>query len=177
MRRRMPGHVGKMSRCVHRVVCVLCGVQASAHILFSLVPEEAIFWMRSWPSSVFSSPRVLVSSSLFLDHSWPALIFAEDCNIVSYPLVEIVNRGRLLVGVVWRCRKRAPTAQLPPRASQKFGVGVVTHHFRRYCRFNVVCRGGGQEGRLLVVREMAFVGGVSFPLRKSLWCAAVGQKY
>lgn len=65
------------------VLCVPCGVRVSAHILFSLVPEEAIFWMRSWPSSVFSSPRVLVSSSLFLDHSWPALILLEDCDIVS----------------------------------------------------------------------------------------------
>lgn len=73
------------------------GVRVSAHILFSLVPEEAIFWMRSWPSSVFSSPRVLVSSSLFLDHSWPALIFAEDCNNVSYPFVE----SSIAVGCWW----------------------------------------------------------------------------
>lgn len=75
---------------VDRVVCVRvpCGVRDSAHILFSLVPEEAIFWMRSWPSSVFSSPRVLVSSSLFLDHSWPALILLEDCDIVSDPFEE-----------------------------------------------------------------------------------------
>lgn len=51
-----------------------------------------------------------------------------------------------------RCRRSStPAAQLPPRASQKFGVGVVTHHFRRYCRFNVVCREGGQKGKLLVV--------------------------
>lgn len=39
--------------------------------------------MRSWPSSVLSSPRVLVRSSRFFDHSWPALILAEDCDIVS----------------------------------------------------------------------------------------------
>lgn len=97
--------------CIAWYVCRY-GVQVSAHILFSLVPEEAIFWMRSWPSSVFSSPRVLVSSSLFLDHNWPALIFAEDCIIVSYPFVEIVNRGRLLVGVVWRFRKSIPTAPI-----------------------------------------------------------------
>jgi hypothetical protein len=103
----------------YMVVSASCGmcrvkVRVSAYILFSLVPDEAIFWMRSWPSSVFSSPRVLVSSSLFFDHSWPALIFAEDYHIVSYPVRGIVNRGRLVVGVAWHCRKSIPTAQLPP---------------------------------------------------------------
>lgn len=141
--------------------------RVSAHILFSLVPEEAIFWMRSWPSSVLSSPRVLVSSSLFLDHSWPALIFAEDCNNVSYPFVESSNRGRLLVGVVWRRRKRTPTAQSPPRASRKFAVGVVTHHFRGYCRFDVVCRGRAEGQVAGRSREGAWSSLVEF--RKSLW--------
>lgn len=54
-----------------------------AYILFSLEPEEAIFWIRSWPSSVLSSPRVLVRSSLFFDHKLPALILLVDCDIVS----------------------------------------------------------------------------------------------
>lgn len=88
-----------MTLSVDRVVGV-CHVEfgLSAHILFSLVPEEAIFWMRSWPSSVFSSPRVLVSSSLFLDHSWPALILLEDCDIVSDPSEE---QSSIAVGWWW----------------------------------------------------------------------------
>lgn len=90
---------------VDRVVCVCvcvyvpCGFRVSAHILFSLVPEEAIFWMRSWPSSVFSSPRVLKRSSLFLDHSWPALILLEDCDIVSDPSEE--EQSSTAVGWWW----------------------------------------------------------------------------
>lgn len=44
--------------------------------------------MRSWPSSVLSSPRVLVRSSLFLDHSWPALILLLDCEIVSDVMLD-----------------------------------------------------------------------------------------
>jgi hypothetical protein len=54
----------------------------STYILVSLVPEETIFWMRSWPSSVLSSPSCLVSSSLFLDHNWPALTLPEDFDIL-----------------------------------------------------------------------------------------------
>ena len=38
--------------------------------------------MRSWPSSVFSSPSCLVSSSLFLDHNWPALTLPEDFDMM-----------------------------------------------------------------------------------------------
>lgn len=68
--------------------------QVFAHILFSLVPEEAIFWIRSWPSSVLSSPRVLVRSSRFFDHSWPALILLLDYTIVSFPVSAIDNRGK-----------------------------------------------------------------------------------
>ena len=60
-----------------------CGGEAvgrrSTYILVSLVPEETIFWMRSWPSSVLSSPSCLVRSSLDLVHNWPALTFPEDC--------------------------------------------------------------------------------------------------
>lgn len=72
-----------------------------AHILFSLVPEEAIFWIRSWPSSVLSSPRVLVRSSRFFDHSWPALILLEDCDIVSdgFARSSVVVKGGLLVSL------------------------------------------------------------------------------
>lgn len=54
----------------------------------------------------------------------------------------------------------------------KFGVGVVTHHFRRYCRFNVVCR-GGQKGKLLVVHGKAPILAVEF--RKSLWAIHAGR--
>ena len=50
----------------------------STYILVSLLPEDTIFWMRSWPSSVLSSPNCLVSSSLFLDHNWPALTLEVD---------------------------------------------------------------------------------------------------
>lgn len=48
------------------------------HILVSLEPLEVIFWMRSWPSSVFSSPNCLRRSSLFFDHNAPALILPDD---------------------------------------------------------------------------------------------------
>jgi hypothetical protein len=51
-----------------------------SHILLSLVPEEATFWMRSWPSSVLSSPSCFVNSSLFLPHSWVALTLPDDCH-------------------------------------------------------------------------------------------------
>lgn len=88
---------GSCGMCV--CVCAPCGLRVSAHILFSLVPEEAIFWMRSWPSSVFSSPRVLKRSSLFLDHSWPALILLEDCDIVSDPSEE--EQSSTAVGWWW----------------------------------------------------------------------------
>lgn len=54
--------------------------QIQTYILFSLEPEEVIFWIFSWPSSVLSSVSCLVSSSLFLDHNWPALTFPEDCD-------------------------------------------------------------------------------------------------
>lgn len=57
-------------------VCNGCFVVA--YILFSLLPEEVIFWMRSWPRSVLSSDRVLVSSSLLLFQSSPLLTLEVD---------------------------------------------------------------------------------------------------
>lgn len=98
-------------------MCLPGGDRVSAHILFSLVPEEAIFWMRSWPSSVFSSPRVLVSSSLFLDHSWPALILLEDCDTVSDPSEE---QSSIAVGWWWGWTALQEQHSRSPIAAQGF---------------------------------------------------------
>lgn len=98
-------------------MCLPGGVRVPAHILFSLVPEEAIFWMRSWPSSVFSSPRVLVSSSLFLDHSWPALILLEDCDIVSDPSEE---QSSIAAGWRWGWTALQEQHSRSPIAAQGF---------------------------------------------------------
>lgn len=94
--------------------CMGSGIyRVVAHILFSLVPEEAIFWIRSWPSSVLSSPRVLVRSSRFFDHSWPALILLLDCNIVSYTDFPIDNGCRN--GVVARLLLAKGGGELAPK--------------------------------------------------------------
>ena len=50
------------------------------YMRLSLEPDEAIFWMRSWPSSVLSSPSCFISSSLFLPQRGPALTLAVDCD-------------------------------------------------------------------------------------------------
>lgn len=50
------------------------------YMRLSLEPDEAIFWMRSWPSSVLSSPSCFISSSLFLPQRGPALTLAVDCG-------------------------------------------------------------------------------------------------
>lgn len=39
------------------------------YIRFSFEPDEVIFWIRSWPSSVFSSVSCFSSSSLLLGHN------------------------------------------------------------------------------------------------------------
>lgn len=52
--------------------------RGAAHILVSLVPDETIFWMRSWPSSVLSSASCFVKSSLLLSQSWTALTLLDD---------------------------------------------------------------------------------------------------
>jgi membrane-associated PAP2 superfamily phosphatase len=38
----------------------------------------AIFWTRSWPSSVFSSSSCFLRSSLFFVHSWAVFTFPDD---------------------------------------------------------------------------------------------------
>lgn len=119
------------------------------YILFSLVPEEAIFWIRSWPSSVLSSPRVLVKSSLFFDHKLPALILLVDCDIVSGdgPLdlwSEMISSSFKGWEVrVWPGEDEVVRACHFPDANQRrlnrnpafrqtensIGIGIVTHHF------------------------------------------------
>lgn len=120
--------------------------------------------MRSWPSSVLSSPRVLVRSSLFLDHSWPALILLLDCDIVSVIMLDrsfVCWEGRrnFPSGYGWRLgfvkvvRVRAefhgPNCHIRPQGKKSIGIGIETHHFReglssRFCllgrRFVVVIR-------------------------------------
>lgn len=51
------------------------------YILFSLdCAPPAIFWVRSWTSSCFSSSSCLRSSSLFLPQSCEALTLPDDCG-------------------------------------------------------------------------------------------------
>lgn len=57
------------------------GGATCAYIFCSLAPEEVTCWMRSWDSSVLSSPSCLLSSSLFFPHSWAALTLVVDCDI------------------------------------------------------------------------------------------------
>ena len=80
----------------------------STYILVSLVPDETIFWMRSWPSSVLSSPSCLVSSSLFLDHNWPALTLPEDFEILVSQVVR--EKLQVLTTIVFRVDGRGAAA-------------------------------------------------------------------
>jgi hypothetical protein len=51
----------------------------------------AIFWTRSWPSSVLSSSSCFLRSEGDLPQSWAALTFAEDdCGDVS-GLINILS--------------------------------------------------------------------------------------
>lgn len=63
-------------------VVALAARGQAPYILFSLVPDDTIFWIRSWPSSVLRSASCFARSSLFFDHSGPALtLFEEDYDI------------------------------------------------------------------------------------------------
>lgn len=133
------------------------------YILVSLVPDEATFWMRSWPSSVLSSASCLVKSSLLLSQSWPVLTLVDDWTghgqrlEVSVAASGQASDGKPILGQVVSLRSRgighrrwlrspASPAAVPRRAVRSSGPkpvdacrreGLKGNALRRACRLTM----------------------------------------
>jgi hypothetical protein len=94
--------------------------------------------MRSWPSSVLSSPNCLVSSSLFLDHNWPALTLDVDFLHDGQQLPGKSSRISRSVGSMMRLGSKIRVRVLKrTRSSQAMKIWTQNAYHCERCRCRV----------------------------------------